>query len=450
MATQILSKIPTLEKLCFSSRSRFYCLEGARVGTHLVESITSYLVRLAQEHCLPPGILVEKEISPIINRAYGGGHLNRIYEATAALNGAGVMASSLVSALEQLTKRKNLRFLTLLPWAELLPSRKLLRRNRAWCSRCFEEWKQTGQDIVEPLIWSIEVVKICPNHYQLLDQVCPHCQHQNLPLAWKSRPGYCSKCMKWLGSATSEQHDLSTEHELKWLVWVATAVGELISAAPDLEIMPERGQISRSLKTYVSLTTKGNVAEFARQIQMPRNTVWLWHEGKNQPQLEALLKICYCLDVPILEFLLEEPAKDNRGILHLPSPSLTNSRAEARKIDLEQLEQKLNVLLLNSDYPPPSMEEAARQLGYDCRTIFRHFPELCNSISARYLSYRKEAKSRAIEQCCYEVKQAVAELRNQGLTPSEGRVAELITRPGYLRYEAVRKALRQARLEIEL
>jgi hypothetical protein len=147
---------------------------------------------------------------------------------------------------------------------------------------------------------------------------------------------------------------------------------------------------------------------------------------------------------------LEEPPKGNRGILRSPFPSSTNSRAEARKIDLKQLEQKLKVLLLNPEYPPLSMEESARQLGYDCRTIFRHFPELCNSISARYLSYREEAKSRAIEQCCYEVNQAVAGLRNQGLTPSEGRVAELITKPGYLRYEAVRKALRQARLEIEL
>ncbi|MBD2072872.1 hypothetical protein H6F86_03005 [Phormidium sp. FACHB-592] len=87
--------------------------------------------------------------------------------------------------------------------------------------------------------------------------------------------------MKWLGSATSEQCELLSEHELKWLVWVATVVGELISAASGLESMPERGQISRSLRTYVNLTTKGNVAEFARQIQMPRNTVWLWHEGKN-------------------------------------------------------------------------------------------------------------------------------------------------------------------------
>lgn len=322
--------------------------------------------------------------------------------------------------------------------------------HRAWCSKCFEDWKQTGKNIIEPLLWSIEAVKVCPYHYHLLNQVCPYCQQKNLPLAWKSRPGYCFKCMKWLGSATSEQCELSSEHELKWLVWVATAVGELISAASDLEIVPERGQISRSLRTYVNLTTKGNVAEFARQIQMPRNTVWLWHEGKNQPQLESLLKICYCLDVSILGFLLEEPTEGNLGILRSPSLSSTNLRAEARKIDLKQLEQKLNGLLLNPGYPPPSMEEAARQLGYACRTIFRHFPELCNSISARYLSYRKEAKSRAIEQCCYEVKQAVAELRNQGLTPSEGRVAELITRPGYLRYEAVRKALRQARLAIEL
>lgn len=155
----------------FYSRSRLYCIRSECIGTHLTESIISYLARLAQEYCLPPGVLMEKEISPIINRAYGGGHLNRIYEATAALNGTGIMASSLVDALEKLTKRKDLRFLTLLPWAELLPSRKLLRRHRAWCSQCFEEWKQNEQNIIEPLLWSLEVVKVCPNHYQLLNQV---------------------------------------------------------------------------------------------------------------------------------------------------------------------------------------------------------------------------------------------------------------------------------------
>lgn len=439
--------ILTLEKPRFYNRSRLYCLPTERVGTHLVESITGYLTRLAQEHSLPSGVLMEREVCSVINKKYGGGHLNRNYEATAALNGTGVMALDLVDALEKLTQRKNLRFLTLLPWAELLPHRKLLRRNRAWCSKCYEEWKQAGKNIIEPLLWTMEAVQICPDHYQLLNQVCPHCHQKNLPLAWKSRPGYCSKCIRWLGSATSDHRELLPEHKLKWLLWIATSVGELIAAAPNLEVMPEKGQIPRSLKTYVNLTTQGNIAEFARRIKMPRNSVWLWHEGENQPQLEALLKICYCLNISILEFLLEEPVKSNCVIIHSQFPTSTSSRAESRKIDLKQLEQELQALLLKHECPPPSMEEVARRLGYDCRTIFKYFPELCNSISANYLSHRRESKLKAIEHCCYEVKEAVAKLCRQGLTPSEGRVAALMTRPGYLRYESVRTALRQARLE---
>ncbi|HEY9626115.1 MAG TPA: hypothetical protein V6C84_02330 [Coleofasciculaceae cyanobacterium] len=306
------------------------------------------------------------------------------------------------------------------------------------------------QEVIEPLLWSLEVVQVCPHHYEPLQQACPHCHQKNLPLVWRSRPGYCSKCHQWLGSDKTSRNDSFSANQLEWSIWVANSIGELIAAAPELDTFPGKAQVIQSLKAYINLTTGGNVAEFARRIQMPRNSVWLWCEGKNQPQLEALVRICYCLNVSLIEFLIEKPIEGNQFIMRPPVLLPTTSRSEARKVDLNQLEQKLQTVILNDEFPSPSMEEVARQLGYDCRTIFRHFPALCNSISARYLSDRKVTQLEAIDQCCQEVRQAVVKLHHEGLVPSEGRVTEFLSRPGYLRYEIVRVALREARLEIEM
>jgi transcriptional regulator with XRE-family HTH domain len=393
---------------------------------------------------------MEREISPILNKAYGGGNLHRIYEATAALNGTGLMASDLVNALAELTEQKDLHLLTLLPWSSLLPSRRLLRHQRAWCPVCFDEWLKSDREVIEPLLWSLDVVQFCPQHYQLLQQTCPHCHQENLPLAWRSRPGYCSKCLQWLGSSNSSNNELFSDYQLEWLIWVANSIGELIAAAPELNTLPGRSQIIQSLKTYVNITTGGNIAEFARRVHLPRNSVWLWYEGKNQPQLETLLRICYCLNISLLEFLMEKTIESDQLIMRSPVLRPATLRSEAKKISLKQLEQKLETILLNDEFPSPSMEEVSRRLEYDRRTIFRHFPKLCNSISAKYLNCKKAAQLSAVDQCCEEVRQAVVKLHRKGLVPSEGRVAELLSKPGYLRYEVVRAALKKARLELEV
>ena len=93
------------------------------------------------------------------------------------------------------------------------------------------------------------------------------------------------------------------------------------------------------------------------------------------------------------------------------------------------------------------MEELARRLEIHRRTIFRHFPELCQVISAKYDKFQKVCHCQAIEQSCREVKQAVLKLYSEGLYPSEGRVAQLISKPGYLRYKQVRAAIEEARLD---
>ncbi|MBE9052414.1 hypothetical protein IQ243_18675 [Nostocales cyanobacterium LEGE 11386] len=86
-------------------------------------------------------------------------------------------------------------------------------------------------------------------------------------------------------------------------------------------------------------------------------------------------------------------------------------------------------------------------MKYDRRTIFRHFPDLCRAIAAKSCTYKKALHCKKIEQSCQEVQQIAFQLYNKGIYPSEARVAELITMPGYLRYKQVRAVLHEVQLK---
>ena len=61
-----------------------------------------------------------------------------------------------------------------------------------WCPLCYEDGKTQGV-VRDPLIWSIDAVKICPIHKQELLSQCSACGKQNTHLSRNSVPGYCTK-----------------------------------------------------------------------------------------------------------------------------------------------------------------------------------------------------------------------------------------------------------------
>ncbi|BAT53463.1 TetR family transcriptional regulator [Nostoc sp. NIES-3756] len=448
MNINISSELRELRKSQLPTRSRLYHLKPIGVGTSTVESLTSYITRLAVSHCLPTGVLMVTEIAPVINKTYGAGTLHRIYNFTGALNGTGVMASDLVQALENLTQQKNLHFLTLLTWAEILPSRNLLRRHRAWCSFCYQEWYENGQTIYEPLLWTLDVVKVCLRHQQPLTQKCPHCKEKNFHLAWRSQPGYCSKCLKWLGLNVETQLSncpYSHKDELEFEIWITNTLGELLAKSPHLTLSPSKDNISKAICAYVDKVAEGNIAAFARQLQVPRNTVWLWCKGQNLPSIKAVLHVCYSLRISLLDFLnFEEDLVDSLSTLRLPLPQTKANRKKSIKpFEADEVKQNLEAVLESNEFPAPSMEEVARRLQCDRRSIFKYFPDLCHAISSRYLSDRKAILENKIEQCCEEIRQITLNLHNQGIYPSEKSVSEQMTMPGYLRYRKVRLALQE-------
>jgi DNA-binding XRE family transcriptional regulator len=308
------------------------------------------------------------------------------FDRSSAINGLINMAANWVSALESLTLRNDLRFLTMLTWAEVLPAVGLTRQGKAWCPACFEEWQVTEQPIYDPLLWTLQVVNVCPYHRQYLQLKCPYCSQDNIPLlTWRSRPGYCPKCEQWLGIPLKSAIDNETlEGELEWKIWVAETTGDLLTAAPSLSSIPKKENIARALSACADKVTSGNMAAFARAIGVPKNTMHLWCNGNSIPKLNMYLRICYSLGLKLSTLfnsasLISEVAE----IKHCSPPIIKKPKSNSRPFPKEQIFQSLNVALVSNENPPPAMIEVAQRLGYDIRTIRNHFPDLCERISAR-------------------------------------------------------------------
>jgi transcriptional regulator with XRE-family HTH domain len=382
-----------LELPTYPSRCRLNRIDPIEIESSLKESLTSYVTRLAGSHCLPVGVLMEKEIAPVINKAHGGANLHKIYSHTSALNGTGIMALSLARSLEELTGQRGLDLLTFRSLSELVPQRKLLHQHRTWCPICYQEWQLLGQVVYEPLLWSLAIIKTCPFHRCLLSNTCPHCCQKNLCLNWHTRSGYCSKCQKWLGSSLNSSFEDSRslpEDDLGALVLISDSVAKLLAYTSRLTVSLTKKDLTQAFRKYINIISGGNIAEFARQLQLPKNTVWLWCNGKNLPQLDTLAQVCYHLNCSLVEFITQEP-EQNIYVATNKAPMLLQSKpkAEAKALNMNQLEQRLESFFLNHECPPPSMEEVARRLNVHRETIFRFFPDFMSSSFCKIRSISK-------------------------------------------------------------
>ncbi len=380
------------------SRSRLYHLEPIGIGTPYVESLTGYIARLAETHCVTPKDLIMQEIipsqsqtGPILNYYY---RLNQFWINNAmTLNGISPIARLWVERLQSFTSCENLRFLTLLTWSEVIGLNKLLRRRKAWCPVCYEEWRQTHQVVYEPLLWALASVSICFKHRQLLITSCPQCQRSSPLLTQIMRLGYCSQCMLWLGNALSPQVLGTTSNdreELKHRYWVTEVVGELLASAPNLSAPPSKDQIAAMMILCLEYYAKGNMRALARLVKLNAQALWEYIRGTEVPNFDSLLRLCSALSITPLEFLATKTLPDQRipqfVVDNLPVVS-PRKRKPLSDDDVKRMRQVLEAVIAEERDPPSNLLEVANSIGYDVSTIRRHCPDLSKKISAR--SYRQ-------------------------------------------------------------
>lgn len=422
----------------------------------MVESLTSYISRLANAHSVLLRTLVTDEILPNLNRThlYQKGqpiydHLTTFWKRSAMINGTCSTAGNWVNTIEQLTQRNDLCYLTMIKFANVLSWRELTRPTQAWCPLCYDEWRETGRMIYQPLIWQLSAISHCSQHNAPLHLQCPYkdCRKPLPPLAPQFQPGYCTHCDRWLGHHVAlKDCPLMNRNGPERQIWVQQAVGEMLSAMPSPFSIPSQEAFNTIISTHVNGAMSGNYSEFARRVGFHRRTVWEWAQGLQIPRLDTLLQICLYFGITPLQLLTGNTHEVDQVQKDMLRRKLTTGqpRRKFRRFETEELREALEQILRNEEYPPPSTREVARRLKYDQSHLRRHFPDLCHAISTKYLAYQREQRQSRLCRTCSEVRETLKILYNHGDSTSERQIGKLLRKRGVLKEEEVRNDLKGA------
>ncbi len=435
-------------------RSRLYGPPPCAVGTVWVESLSSYLHRLAARYCVAPRVFVtEALLSHLVSwhetRPSFATHLGSFYRREAlAMNGTGELAQSLSQLLCRLTRRSDLRDTTLSLWTDQLPTRSLLRWSPAWCPLCYTAWQENGQVLYHPLVWMLQVVTVCIRHRCPLVDRCPHCQQRQSVIAAHTQPGFCTQCTRWLGMRASASQELEITDELfNWQAWVMRCIEELYLGSRAFGALPWTS-LAQGLLTCREAVGDGR--SLARLTNLPYSLLWSWSHHKQTPSFKRLLEFGYVLDVTPLQLLFSTPDALREWIAARETYRQAHPQPSARSpIDWQRIRQHLREILEGS-MGAPGVCSVARQVGISARYLRHKFPEECASITAQYQQDRARRAEQRITQQCLEVRQATTSLHEQGIKPTKQRVQALLSNAHILRRPECRATWHAVRRELGL
>lgn len=424
-------------------RSTYHHLEPIGIGTSAVENLTSYISRLAATHRVSIATLYEFTIVPGLNKSYlaASAHRGPAFTLLGSfrnqiknINGVGTVAREWANLLEKLTLRQNLTQLTFLNWSEVLTSLQLQRNYQAWCPACYEEMRQIGRTIYQPLAWTVQLLRICRRHQVYLVDRCPQCNRQFLGLTRRLCLGFCPKCDFWLGRdvGLSSIEGALPDSQLEWQEFVSKNICELISFTQDESPIPSKGHIAKWLQTFANRIAGGKMQRLSALLGKPNLTVHEWRHGKVKPLLFELLRICYCFNIRLVDLLTGNGFEAKRLFDFRPFPyelePVTKPRTP-RLFDCStvrmQVEKYLDVL------PPVSVARVAAELGYDRSLLHKYLPDLHCKIRVRYQEFLQSERRRRLLKREEEVTGACLELYRQGIYLTDRTVADFLNKPSY-------------------
>ncbi|GAC1353988.1 MAG: hypothetical protein NVS4B11_22380 [Ktedonobacteraceae bacterium] len=258
------------------------------------------------------------------------------------------------------------------------------------------------------------------------------------------------QAFQWLGMSLGRPG--KNEPEMIWLKWCTEQVGMLLALVPTLADVLGRTRIDEGLPALLEQISQGRKMTFARLVGLSDKMVGSWFYLQQLPSVENLLRMCFAVNLSLYDFLLGKQ-QITCSLRFEGTPYLWDrrSRRSAQGFWKSALvRERLEVIAMSEEMPPPSLKTVARLLGGgDSYYLKKYHPIPCQTISDRYAAYMSTKKMVIEQQHCKEVQDAVRRLIEQNISPTGRNVALILAKPGILRSSVVREARRAAIRERE-
>jgi hypothetical protein len=331
------------------SPSALFALEPLGIGTPSMESLSSYVKRLAYYHHLRvvdflAYCATQTDESAMMATTHKFHRIDGIC-------GSGQVWSRLIA---HLTRRLDVLYLSMSYWDCILNPYRLMKQHQTWCPLCYAASQEAQTPIYAPLLWSLNAVDICLIHDVRLVALCPHCNRRFHSLTNNAMCGFCPKCKHWLGDAKYTD-DAVSQHELPYQR--VQQVGQLLALAPQVK------DVSRNVIPQVIETVKQNrdvpYTHVERDMGVSTSSLMDLKAGIRLANLNTFANLALCSD-NILWFALTE--------LDEFRPIKVEMKSELR---LVQHPQPYLKQLLQSPDRLPALGTIARQCGYENAVALR-------------------------------------------------------------------------------
>jgi hypothetical protein len=268
-------------------------LEPYGLGTPHVESLSHYLLRMADICELPVSSLSKMIYRPLAEK-YAGTSLNLRF----ALNGSAAASIEKIEVLESLTGNPRLRFASFWAFTSAVRMTSFQRiADFRRCPRCISDPDPSAN--YEQLIWSVPLYTSCLLHDVELEVNCIHCGCHQLPSMSLARRRFCNNCHKPLGHPGIHKHRSPVDN------WANHVLGDLVEwcSTEDRAYRVPLDWFSTFLESVdesYSHYNKRHLKALLYYVTVNRAS----HVDKRRPRLTALMNLSALQGVHPLDALL--------------------------------------------------------------------------------------------------------------------------------------------------
>jgi hypothetical protein len=346
-------------------------------GMYQIESLHSYLYRIALRHCLP--------LKPLLWHCVPEVRVRGWYPGAKALDAKWPLKAALIARrFSRLTLRDDLMALTFSIWAKAFSKLGFVSYIVKWCPQCIQA------DPYERLIWTVAPVNCCLVHGRRLLQQCSVCH----------RPAYQANtrapwlCCPYCGHDRREDKDavMATKEEL----WTTRQISKLALAGQQ-EKKPEKRRAEQIWRLLVRPHFSSNrlASRFCGFHSDPSKALQKYGPSMKF-SVRTLLRLCKCLTLDLDELLL--------GDITTLKPKLRRAKTAhgSRDLTVREVIGRVTTAFGNSINRPMTMASLLGEANVSYELASRKAPDMVKRLGRYFRLQRADEKrvARAIKLRC--------------------------------------------------